>query len=132
MKNILKKAHEITREMKVKYPEISYSAQLGLSISYLVAEEKYNKQKKVYTNYGTFSRKQIGVIFAATKRGDIVVRSKFISEMYNYYTDLSGYQAQDNYNRNGIVCDSIDDAITAIFANDYLEAQKQIDRAQEF
>ena len=39
MKKIFKKAHEMTREMKEKYPEIDYHTQLGLFISYLLEEE---------------------------------------------------------------------------------------------
>lgn len=40
MKNIMKKAHEMTRELKEKYPEINYQFQLGLCISYLLEEKE--------------------------------------------------------------------------------------------
>lgn len=39
MKNILKKAHELTREIKKEFPEVDYKTQLGICISYL-----YNKE----------------------------------------------------------------------------------------
>ena len=39
MKNILKKAHKLTKEIKEEYPEIDYKAQLGICISYLSKEE---------------------------------------------------------------------------------------------
>ena len=38
MKNLFKKAHQLTKEMKAKYPEIDYHTQLGLYISYLMKE----------------------------------------------------------------------------------------------
>lgn len=133
MKNILKKAHELTRAFKIKYPEIDYQAQLGLFISYLCKKQKQEKAKsRVNRNYGTFSRRQIGVIYSAVKRNKLEVKSEFISELYNYYTDLSRFEAKENYNRNSIVCDNIELTIESIFANDYAEAQKAIDFAQRF
>ena len=133
MKNILKKAHELTREIKVKYPEIDYQTQLGLFISYLYKKQKQEKAKpRVSRNYGTFSRRQIGVIYSAVKRNKLEVEGKFISELYNYYTDLSRFEAEENYNRNSIICDKIELTIESIFANDYVEAQKAIDFAQRF
>ena len=38
MKNLFKKAHQLTKEMKAKYPEIDYHTQFGLYISYLMKE----------------------------------------------------------------------------------------------
>ena len=35
MKNLLKEAHKLTKEIKNKYPEVDYKAQLGVCISYL-------------------------------------------------------------------------------------------------
>nr|DAH85449.1 MAG TPA: hypothetical protein [Caudoviricetes sp.] len=35
MKNLLKEAHKLTKEIKNKYPEVNYMAQLGVCISYL-------------------------------------------------------------------------------------------------
>lgn len=40
MKNLMKQAHEITKEMVNKYPEADYQAQLGLTLSYLHKEAK--------------------------------------------------------------------------------------------
>lgn len=38
MKNLFKKAHQLTKEMKARYPEIDYHTQFGLYISYLMKE----------------------------------------------------------------------------------------------
>lgn len=35
-KELMKKAHEITREIKTQYPEVDYKFQLGLCLSYLM------------------------------------------------------------------------------------------------
>lgn len=133
MKKIMKEAHKLTRKMKEEYPEVDYSTQLGLYISYLLEEKKNAKQETRRTrNYGSFSRKQIGVIYAANKRNQLEVDSKFISTLYNYYTDLKGWEAIENYNKNSIVCDKVADTIEAIFNNNYAEAQRCIDIAQAF
>ena len=43
MKNILKKAHEMTREIKREYPNVDYKTQLGICISYLYNEKEENE-----------------------------------------------------------------------------------------
>lgn len=131
MKKIMIEAHKLTKKMVEKYG-VDYRTQLGLCISYLLEEKNTKKEVRRTRNYGSFSRKQIGVIYAANKRNQLNVDSKFISTLYNYYTDLSGWQAQENYNRNSIVCDKVEDAIDAIFKNDYEEAQRCIEMAQNF
>lgn len=39
MKELMKKAHQMTREIKDKFPEVDYKFQLGLCISYLSKNE---------------------------------------------------------------------------------------------
>lgn len=39
MKNIMKEAHKLTKEIKKEYPEVDYKFQLGLCISYLSKNE---------------------------------------------------------------------------------------------
>ena len=56
MKKIMKEAHRMTREMKGKYPEVDYQAQLGLNISYLL-EGKEEKEMELPKMEGT--KKQI-------------------------------------------------------------------------
>jgi hypothetical protein len=46
MKNLFKKAHEMTRKMKESYPEVDYQAQFGLCLSYLFEEEKEEEGMK--------------------------------------------------------------------------------------
>lgn len=40
MKDLMKKAHQMTREIKREYPEVDYKFQLGLCMSYLLSEKK--------------------------------------------------------------------------------------------
>ena len=40
MKNIMKEAHRLTREIKAEFPEVDYQAQLGICISYLYENKK--------------------------------------------------------------------------------------------
>ena len=40
MKELMKKAHQMTREIKNEFPEVDYKFQLGLCISYLYKNEK--------------------------------------------------------------------------------------------
>lgn len=40
MKNVMKRAHEMAKEIKREYPEVDYQAQLGICLSYLYNEEK--------------------------------------------------------------------------------------------
>lgn len=37
-KNLMKKAHEMAKEIKEQYPEVDYQAQLGLCLSFLAQE----------------------------------------------------------------------------------------------
>ena len=39
MKNIMKEAHKLTKEIKAEYPNVDYKFQLGLCISYLSKNE---------------------------------------------------------------------------------------------
>ena len=39
MKNIMKEAHKLTKEIKKEFPEVDYKFQLGLCISYLSKNE---------------------------------------------------------------------------------------------
>lgn len=55
MKNIMKEAHKMTREIKKEYPEVDYQAQLGICLSFLYEEEKEMEEKKL--EIGTWNRK---------------------------------------------------------------------------
>ncbi|WP_077369727.1 hypothetical protein [Anaerosalibacter sp. Marseille-P3206] len=46
MKNIFKEAHEMTRKMKERYPEVDYQTQFGLYVSYLFEEGKEEEEVK--------------------------------------------------------------------------------------
>ena len=47
MKNIMKEAHRLTREIKAEFPEVDYQAQLGICISYLSKNEVKEDVKMV-------------------------------------------------------------------------------------
>lgn len=44
-KNLMKKAHEMAKEIKEQYPEVDYQAQLGLCLSFLA--EKGEKEMEI-------------------------------------------------------------------------------------
>ena len=47
MKNIMKEAHRLTKEIKREYPSVDYKFQLGLCISYLYENEKKENAEMV-------------------------------------------------------------------------------------
>ena len=49
-KQIMIKAHKMTKEIKVEYPEVNYKTQLGLCMSYLLTK----KEETEMINYETF------------------------------------------------------------------------------
>lgn len=69
----------------------------------------------------SFTRKQAGVIFAASKRGDIEISRDGISYMY----DLTDGGIDWNGSLNSDI-QSFKLAVDAIFENDYEKAQKRI------
>lgn len=74
-----------------------------------------------------FTRKQIGVIFAAAKRGDLKVEKWVISEFYN----LSEYYGYDD-NRSVEASEAkILKILDAVFAKDMESAQSLIDEYTE-
>ena len=86
MKNLFKKAHEMTREMKEKYPEVDYQAQFGLCISFLLEE----KEEEEMDNTITFNE----IKKMAEEEGiEAVLWEKYnLTKIYfNYYTG-SGYR----------------------------------------
>lgn len=44
MKNLMKEAHKMTKEIKEKYPKVDYKTQLGLCLSYLSSKEKEEEE----------------------------------------------------------------------------------------
>ena len=46
MKELMRKAHQLTKEIKAEFPEVNYSAQLGLCITYLMKEGNEMKELK--------------------------------------------------------------------------------------
>lgn len=61
MKNIMKKAHKMTKEIKEQYPEVDYQAQLGLCLSFLAqeGEEKMEGTEKQIAYATSLREKQI-------------------------------------------------------------------------
>lgn len=45
-RNLMKEAHEMTREIKEQYPEVDYQAQLGLCLSFLAQEGEQEMEGK--------------------------------------------------------------------------------------
>lgn len=59
MKNLFKKAHEMTRKMKERYPEVDYQAQFGLCLSYLLEKEREEGNMKIEMKELKGTEKQI-------------------------------------------------------------------------
>lgn len=47
MKNIMKEAHRMTKEIKKEYPEVDYKAQLGICLSFFYNEEETEMEVKL-------------------------------------------------------------------------------------
>ncbi|MGO1044489.1 hypothetical protein ACTPEO_17280 [Clostridioides difficile] len=47
MKNLFKKAHKMTKEIKEKYNDVDYKVQFSLCLSYLVEEDKKMEEKNI-------------------------------------------------------------------------------------
>lgn len=47
MKNVMKAAHKLAKEIKAEYPEVDYKAQLGICIAYLSKEEGEVEMSKI-------------------------------------------------------------------------------------
>ncbi|WP_039242693.1 hypothetical protein [Clostridium botulinum] len=43
-REVIKKAHEMAREIKKEYPEVDYKTQFGLCLSYLLSEKEEDKK----------------------------------------------------------------------------------------
>lgn len=50
MKELMKKAHQMTKEIKKEFPEVDYKFQLGLCISCLMKGDKMNKRAEEIKN----------------------------------------------------------------------------------
>lgn len=80
MKNVMKAAHKLTKEIKAEFPEVDYSAQLGICISYLAKEG----EKTMVELKG--SEKQI--IWAEKIREILIesVNEKSVPNIYHIFT----------------------------------------------
>ena len=70
-----------------------------------------------------FSKKQIGIIFAAAKRGDLKVEKWYMGRLY----EMADFYGMDE---NGSIAEeeqAIKRILDAVFAHDYETAQSRID-----
>lgn len=81
------------------------------------------------TAYYTYiSRKQIGVIFANWKRGNLNLNKDIINFLYNTCAEVEGYINNMTFND---VLNRVKSGIDKIFANEYEEAEKEIMNAYD-
>lgn len=73
-----------------------------------------------------YSRKQAGVIYAATKRGDVTMSREQVRDLYDY-ADGCSCGTTDAATKNFNWC--VKAAVSAIFAGDYASAQELLDEA---
>ena len=77
--------------------------------------------------YYTFiSRKQIGVIFANWKKGNLNLDENIIKFLYDKCAEVRGYNNNNNFED---VLARVKCAIENIFTNEYKEAEKEIKSA---
>ena len=77
--------------------------------------------------YYTFiSRKQIGVIFANWKKGNLNLDENIIKFLYDRCAEIRGYKRDNSFED---VLLRVKEAIEKIFANDYEEAEQEIKQA---
>lgn len=79
-------------------------------------------------NFATeFSKKQIGVVYAAAKRGDLKVEKWYMSRLY----DLADYYGHDDNRSVEFEERFILNILDAVFSGDYETAQKMIEKEEE-
>lgn len=97
-KEIMKKAHEMTKEIKAQYPEVDYKAQFGLCLSFLM-NEKAEEIKEV----ATWNRKFeiIETEKVETTEGSFSMPTRVFDEKLE--TELTfGYKVWEKYGKTRI------------------------------
>lgn len=79
-KNLMKKAHEMTREIVEKYGDVDYQAQLGLCLSFLAQEKGGNKMEVKKLNG---SEKQIKWAKNIIKEMESIIKEAKIYKLEN-------------------------------------------------
>lgn len=79
--------------------------------------------------YYTFiTRKQIGVIFANWKKGNLELDEKVVKFLYDHCAEVRGYKNNNSFED---VLARVKDAIEKIFSNEYKEAEEEIQQAYD-
>lgn len=76
------------------------------------------------------TRKQCGVIYSASKRGDINLTPEIISFLYNKVCDFRRYYI-DTTSETKSEMQCMSEALNAIFNSDYEKAQRLIEAAYQ-
>lgn len=80
--------------------------------------------------YHTYiSRKQIGVIFANWKRGNLSLTEDHIHWLYNRCAEIRGFNDNNAFED---VLQRVKHGVDAIFAGDLAEAQEKIEEAYDY
>jgi len=87
MKNIMREAHKLTKEMKRKYPEVDYKTQLGLFISYLLENENKEVEEMKATPENIL-RKAEEITGVAPKRWENYGKTRYY---FNYSSNKNIY-----------------------------------------
>lgn len=88
MKNLFKKAHELTKEMVKEYKDVDYQAQFGLFVSYLIEEEKEMKLIKKVKNTSEFSQRDQQITLADGRLGQWLAIIEGFDPKYEYARDF--------------------------------------------
>lgn len=135
MKNLFKKAHEMTREMVEKYGDVDYNVQFTLCLEYVMEQEE-ERAAEVMQRLADrprpngpyvfgLTRKQVGVIFSNYKRGNLNINEKEISYLYNNVADKK-YSVLGLNTKTRDTFDRLRDALELVFAGCYHTAAKEI------
>lgn len=109
-KELMSKAHKLTKEIKTQYPEVDYKFQLGLCIAYLheEGEKEMSKETVKELNFKTSKGSKIESIFTINEKGeytltkltinniDITKEEKgfgYINQLTNYTYDIKSKKA---------------------------------------
>lgn len=108
-KEIMKKAHELTKEMKKQYPEINYQMQLGLNIQFLIelsSELNVEKAQRMITNEKEVRQRYNGSNLSTNNKlqgAGFVERTNFkvwanYGKLRLYYTiKIDGIEVKETY-----------------------------------
>lgn len=138
MKELMKKAHQMTREIVEKYADVDYKAQFALCLQVVLEDEKSSevvskKEANVRIEKGTVynaTRKQVGVLYANYKKGNLNISNEEVKFLYNEIADTFYFEEySDEFNYLLTVSHHVNNALDMTFKGLYEEASAEIKKS---